>query len=319
MMARMRILVRMKRPTALLALTSLFLVAPARAQQVADSKADLRVAAPAFPSGKGPRLVIDGGHHNFHTVSGRYGPFAQLMRNNGLRVSGSSGAFSAKSLNGVAILVIANALNKVNDTDDGWKVPNPSAFTPDEIAVLKTYVNEGGSLWLIADHMPFAGAAQDLGAAFGVTFENSFAFRTPPGSPSTPDLFTPENGGFVADSTITHVRQVRTFTGSAFTADGPGVRPLIRLAPEWSVLSPQEAWEFDEKTVRTTGEGKLQGAVIEYGRGRIAVFGEAAMFTAQVTGPDKTPMGLRAPGAEQNKQFALDIANWLVRARPAGR
>ena len=38
------------------------------------------------------------------------------------------------------------------------------------------------------------------------------------------------------------------------------------------------------------------------------------MFTAQVAGPQQTPMGLRARGAEQNKQFALHVMDWLGRA-----
>ncbi len=289
-------------------------LAPALAQQVADPHADLSVARPAFAQNAGPRLVIDGGHHNFHTVDGRYAPFAQLMRNNSFRVSGSRGPFTDRSLRDADILVIANALNEVNDGGDNWRLPTPSAFTAEEITRVRQWVESGGSLLLIADHMPLAGAAQDLGAAFGISFENGFAFRSPPGTPSAPDLFTRENGGLVDDPRIANVHQVRTFTGSAFTASGANVHPLIRLSAAWTVLSPSVAWQFDAQTPRTSGEGKLQGALLEAGRGRVAVFGEAAMFTAQVAGAQQTPMGLPAPGAEENKQFALDILNWLGRA-----
>lgn len=48
-----------------------------------------------------------------------------------------------------------------------------------------------------------------------------------------------------------------------------------------------------------------------HGRGRVAVFGEAAMFTAQVTGPERQPMGMNAPGAEQNAQLLLNVLHWL--------
>ena len=34
----------------------------------------------------GPRVVIDESHRNFHTASGRYRPFAQLIGNDGYRV-----------------------------------------------------------------------------------------------------------------------------------------------------------------------------------------------------------------------------------------
>ena len=35
------------------------------------------------------------------------------------------------------------------------------------------------------------------------------------------------------------------------------------------------------------------------------------MFTAQIAGADETPMGLNAPGAEQNAQLLLNVAHWL--------
>ena len=45
--------------------------------------------------------------------------------------------------------------------------------------------------------------------------------------------------------------------------------------------------------------------------GRLAVFGEAAMFSAQVAGPDRMPIGMNAPMAEQNYQFVLNVMHWL--------
>jgi hypothetical protein len=290
----------------------LLMAGAAHAQQVADPDADLGVPKPAFtPSG--PRVAIDGGHHNFHTLAGRYAPFAQVLRNDGLTVEASNGRLTSTSLAGVRILVIANPLDTIN-ANGNWSLPTPSAFTRDEIAAVVRFVTSGGSLLLIADHMPFAGAAHDLAAAFGVTLENGFAFSELPGKSRTPppDLFTRENGGLVDDPIVRNVRQVRTFTGSAFTASGRGVRPVLRLGPRWTVLEPVVAWQFDSTTRSSSGEGKLQGALVTAGRGRVAVFGEAAMFTAQVAGPGRIPMGLGAPGAEENKRFALDIVHWLA-------
>jgi hypothetical protein len=257
--------------------------------------------------------VIDGGHNNFHTIDGRYAPFAQVLRNDGLRVTGSTSPLTRGALRGVTLLVIANALAEANAPDRWWK-PTPSAFTPEEIAEVRAFVERGGGLLLIADHMPFAGAAHDLAAAFGVEFVNGFAFSAPPQAPSHADLFTRENGRLADDPVVAGIHQVRTFTGSAFTARGPGVRPILRLGPRWTVLEPDTAWQFDAGTVSTSGEGMLQGALIELGRGRVAVFAEAAMFTAQVSGPERRPMGLGAPGAEENKRFLLDVVRWLARS-----
>ncbi len=44
---------------------------------------------------------------------------------------------------------------------------------------------------------------------------------------------------------------------------------------------------------------------------RIAVFGEAAMFSAPLEGALKNPMGMNAPIAAQNPQFLLNIMHWL--------
>lgn len=52
-----------------------------------------------------------------------------------------------------------------------------------------------------------------------------------------------------------------------------------------------------------------QVAVKPFGKGRIAVFGEAAMFTAQRSGSGW--FGLKSPGAEQAQQFLLNIMHWF--------
>jgi hypothetical protein len=63
------------------------------------------------------------------------------------------------------------------------------------------------------------------------------------------------------------------------------------------------------------GAGLLQGAVLSHGRGRVAVFGEAAMFSAQLAGPNRNPMGMNAPHARQNPQFLLTVVHWLAEGR----
>ena len=52
------------------------------------------------------------------------------------------------------------------------------------------------------------------------------------------------------------------------------------------------------------------------GAGRAAFFGEAAMFSAQVSGPNRNPMGMNAPSAEQNYQFVLNVLHWLTGLLP---
>ncbi|MDB5468668.1 MAG: hypothetical protein JWR84_228 [Caulobacter sp.] len=285
---------------------------PAAAQQLADAKADLIVASPAFAAGSGPRLVIDGGHHNFHTEGGRFAPFAAVVRNDGFQVSGSTTPLTAGSLKDIKVLVIANALDASND-NGAWTLPTPSALKPEEIAAVKAWVEGGGGLLLIADHMPFAGAAQDLAQAFGFSFSNGFVQRDPP---QGPDIFSKADGTLKADIVTKDIHALRTFTGSAFTAPA-GARPILVLPKGYVSRETKVAWEFDHDTTVVDVEGRLQGAVMAVGKGRIAVFGEAAMFSAQVAGPEKKRMGFNAPDAPGNKPFLLNLVRWLAGALPA--
>jgi hypothetical protein len=61
-------------------------------------------------------------------------------------------------------------------------------------------------------------------------------------------------------------------------------------------------------------EGWCQGAVLKFGKGRVAVFGEAAMFSAQLAGPQQMPVGMNSPEAPQNHQLLLNVMHWLTRA-----
>jgi hypothetical protein len=295
------------------ALLATVLALPAAAQQVADAKADLTVAQPAFAAGAGPKLVIDGGHHNFHTVDGRFAPFAAVVRNDGFQVSGSRTPLTAESLKEVKVLVIANALDASNDGAGEWTLPTPSALKPEEIAAVKAWVEGGGGLLLIADHMPFAGAAQDLAQAFGFSFSNGFVQRDPP---QGPDIFSKADGHLKADVVTTGVEALRTFTGSAFTAPA-GARPILVLPKGYVSKETRVAWQFDKDVTVVDVEGRLQGAVMTVGQGRLAVFGEGAMFSAQVAGPEQKRMGFNAPDAPGNKPFLLNLVRWLAGALPA--
>lgn len=299
---------------ALLAVLLLFAGAAASAQQVPDLDADIRVETPAYAAGEGPMLMIDGAHNNFHTAKGGFAPFAALAINDGYRVASLNAAITPERLAKAELLVIANPLAQANVGN--WRLPTPSAFTEAEIAAVRAWVEGGGSLLLIADHMPFAGAASDLALAFGFRFDNGFARDRQRG----PERFSRDNGR-LPDSVIARgeakgepVTRILSFTGSSFTAPA-GAVPVIMLDDGWTILTPEVAWEFDGDThSRRASAADLRGAVLEVGDGRVAVFAEAAMFTAQRAGPNRRPMGFNADGAEQNKQFILNLLHWLSRA-----
>ncbi len=201
-----------------------------------------QIAEPAYQTGRGPRVVIDAAHLNFHTEDGGYAPFAKLLRLDGYRVESNREPFTAASLGRADVLVIANAMHKQSEAD--WApLPTYSAFTDPEIAAVEVWVRQGGSLLLIADHMPLAGHAQGLAAAFGVRFQNGFAldsagsgqitYRRSDGSlPSGPIA----NGRKASE----RVDSVTTYTGQAFRLD-PALRaePVLVLRDGYQLLLPR--------------------------------------------------------------------------------
>ena len=74
---------------------------------------------------------------------------------------------------------------------------------------------------------------------------------------------------------------------------------------------PAKSWDIHENTPAISVKGWYQGAVLDFHKGRVAVFGEAAMFTAQYVKDNNAWFGLKAEGAEQNEQFLLNIMHWL--------
>jgi hypothetical protein len=264
-------------------------------------------------------VLLDEAHYNFHTVAGRYAPFTKLLRKDGFRVEPQRAPLSAETLANARILVIANAQSE-KTSSRGWTLPNPPAFTAEEISAVERWVRGGGSLLLIADHMPFPGAAETLAAAFGVYLSNGYAtdascatdefvFRRVDGSLGRHPITEGRNRGERVDS-------VRSFTGSAFRITSGA--PLLRIARDAMVLMPVTAWQFSDSTPRFPAGGMLQGAAVPYGRGRLAVFGEAAMFSAQVSGAERRPMGMNAPRAGENPRFLLNVMHWLAGLLPRG-
>jgi uncharacterized protein (DUF2249 family) len=283
----------------------------ANAQQVADTAFKPPIPNPAYPAGTGPVVLLDEAHFNFHTAEGRYKPFADLLRRDGYDVKPSSSQFTKASLKSGQILVIANALAERNNSE--WSLPTPSAFSAEEVEAVRDWVKEGGALLLIADHMPFPGAAEKLAGAFGVRFSNGYAVDE---KAQGPIVFKLSDGSLKEHQIVKgraeaeKIDSVASFTGSAFQVDGDA-QPLLILGPTVVSFTTSVAGEIKEDTPRVPVKGWYQGAVIRFGKGRVAVFGEAAMFSAQVAGPNRNPMGMNHPIAKQNPQFLLNVMHWL--------
>ena len=298
-------------------LLSLFILLTkvAYSQQVADPTGyNPPIHKPEYAIGQGPIIFIDKAHNNFHTREGRYRSFARLLERDGYILKDYDGPFEKSKLNDGRILVISNALHESNISN--WVLPNPSAFTADEIEVVREWVFEGGSLFLIADHMPMPGAAEDLAATFGFEFYNGFAFTESPTGVTGLASFSTEKGN-LHENTITSgrnehelVTEIMSFTGQAFQIPNDA-QSIIDLDNQYIMLLPDTAWRFNSNTKQISVGGWSQGAYKSYGKGKVVVFGEAAMFSAQVSGPNQRKMGMNAENATQNYKLLLNIIHWL--------
>ena len=295
----------------LLPLAAILISSAASGQQVSDTSYRPLISNPAYDKGKGPVVFIDEGHNNFHTRGDRYMPFARLLERDGYLTEGYMGQFDGAGLNRCRILVISNALNESNATR--WHKPVLPAFTPGETETVRKWVEGGGSLFLIADHMPMGGAAAEMAAAFGFGFTDGFALDTAlPG----PALFCRADGtlednilanGRSADE---RVDSIYSFTGQAFTVPGDASQ-VLTFSDRYLLLLSDTAWVFNERTIYKQIKGWSQLAFREYGKGRVVMSGEAAMFTAQLAGSQQFPAGMNAPYARNNYRLLLNIIHWL--------
>jgi hypothetical protein len=303
---------------------STFLLAvPSGQQQIVDPDFKAVVDRPAYRR-NGPTVAIDEAHSNFHTASGQYKPFADLLTNDGYRVVASTRKFAAGSLEGVVVLVVANA-NARNFTDP--------AFTETECDVVRDWVREGGSLLLIADHAPFGTSAANLAGRFGVAMGKGWVFEPTSGSVTTQLTFSRQNGLLGVHpllngrDTSEEVKTIKAFTGQSL---GPpeGATILMKLSATAREASNTDDLNAEAEARSVTAlpgtagarsvpvAGRAQGLAMSFGKGKIVVLGEAALLSAQVVSlPDGDRQvvfkaGMNAAGND-DRQFALNTLHWL--------
>lgn len=310
------------RVTTVLTLLVLVSVACSSEQRVDPSFRVTLPNPPTYPLGDGPVVWIDEAHNNEPITAGRYTPFVDVLEADGYTIRYLRTEFTPASLKDIELLVIIGALHETNL--ESWSLigdgrhptePDPilSAFGQREIAAVNDWVAQGGALLLLAEHMPVAGAVAQLAESFGFQLLNGFVE-----DPNTWDsaIFRGSEGTLV-DHPITrglrgetNIEVVATFDGAAFTADN--AEPLMILSPQYVSYQPEIAWEIDENTPTISVAGWFQGAVKNFYDGRLAVFGDATMFSAQLK-QDGSRMGMNSDEGTQNLQFLLNIMHWLVR------
>jgi uncharacterized membrane protein len=279
----------------------------ALAQQISDPNFNPHVEHPAYTKNF-PRVLFDEAHNNFHTTTGRYKPFVDLIFSDGYQVAANRKPFTRESLQSYKILIIANAIGAEEMDDEGADKP---AFSEPECEAVRDWVSNGGALLLIADHAPFGAAAQILAKRFDVEMSKGFVFDPEHSVPNNPTvlIFSRENK-LLLDHAITQgrneserINRVQTFTGQALKGP-PGATQILALAG--TATDQADPMGGEKKSVA----GQAQGIAFKLGKGRVVMLGEAAMLSAQVAGLENFKMGMNVPGND-DRQFALNIMHWL--------
>ena len=275
---------------------------PLDAQQVIDTAFRVPVVRPAFALGTGPMVLIDQSHFN-SIDSTRYRPAIDLLRRDGYVVETLTGALTRSTLARARILVsflygssARAAIARLRQQNPG--LTNIGAFTDAEVATVRDWVEAGGSFLLAVDHQPAPLAAAALAGSLGVHFLNGIAFI----DPSARLIFRRADGTLLDHPITQGIEQVATFGGSAFRLERQG-EPLL-------VLGADVRMYFASDSTEIAVNGWLQGAALTVGKGRVVVFGEAGMFTAQ-SNASGNPMGMNAAIARQNPQLLLNAVHWL--------
>lgn len=285
--------------------------APQTGGQMADPDFNARVDKPAYRK-RGPKVLFDEAHNNFHTATGRYKPFADLITNDGYQITSNQQIFTREVLQGCRILVISNALGTARMNDPNASNP---AFTDAESDTVREWVRGGGSLLLIADHAPMGAANQVLAKRFDVDMSKRFTVDPENSDKESQNpsfiIYTRESGRLV-DHPITRgrnaserVNKVIAFTGQSLKGPSASIA-FMKLADTAMDAMPGQ----NNKPV--SAAGRAQGIAMRFGKGRVVVLGEAGMLSAQVvgTGPQQMKFGMNRPGID-NRQLALNIMHWL--------
>ncbi|MHC5065241.1 MAG: hypothetical protein ACYTG5_14840 [Planctomycetota bacterium] len=280
---------------------------------VNDPAFDATVQSPTYENLQGPRILLDGGHHNFFIQWDFIEPFAELAEADGYRAVIDDQIFSPEYLAEFDIVMIITALPF--DFTTKIEVTTEKTFADEEIAALHDWVETGGSLLVFSEHAPFDQAINSLLERFGITSSVGTVIDTKHhdktiGNPGF-IVFSRENGFLNEEHPITNGRNeseaidsVLTFGGSSLT--GEGYANLFRL-------SPTAENQQHPTGVGPFGMGNSQALAGSVGEGKIVAFGDSNGFTAMSFKSEDGSLqsvGMNTANHEW-KQFVLNVLHWL--------
>ncbi len=290
----------------------------AAAQQKPDPNFDPRVADPMFKD-RHPLVMFDAAHNNLYTANDRYIGLSLLARNDGCGVEQRVLPITPAALGRAKVFVISDPVGSKDPMSESAESP---AFTHAEVDALIQWIKAGGGLLFAAEHAPTGYAALGLASQLGVDFSAGFL-----SDPALQDsmiggstLVFSRDGGSIGDHPVTlgrkpteRVNRVKTFTGQSIKGP-PGSAPLLVLSPiarDNMIRVGRPPGPIPDSLVRSAA-GRTQGVAFTLGKGRVVVLGEGAMLSAGIMEVSETFTYRVGLGAEDNRQFALNVLRWLA-------
>jgi hypothetical protein len=273
-----------------------------------DPSFDSKVLQPYYKNAQGPKVLIDGGHHNFFIQRSLMNPFIDLIKSDGFNPQIDSLPITKKHLSTYNIVV----LNPAYPFDYGTKkeLGDLKAYSKEEIDHVYNYVNKGGSLLILTEKSPMINAMEPLLNKFGITATyGTIADTLHQDKQFGKNVihYSKENGmltvnhpilkGRNASEEINHIVMI---TGSAFKG-----KDYINILPTSSAAQMGNAGVFTP-----VEQGSSVGLAGKVGKGKLVILSDTEIFIAMLFGKDKVKVGMQMPNYDL-KQFALNIMHWL--------
>jgi hypothetical protein len=166
-------------------------------------------------------------------------------------------------------------------------------------------------------------AARELALRFGVDMGLGYVVDLQHSQGNPTYLVFSDRNGLLGDSAIIHgrneaegVHRVVAFTGQSLSIPS-GAIALLKLAPSAldvdSDAGMRAVMSGEAHPDVHPVQDRAQAVALRFGKGRVAVFGEAALFSAQRLKQEGKPdfrFGMNVPGND-DKQLALNVLHWL--------
>ncbi|MFM2400921.1 MAG: hypothetical protein RI950_437 [Bacteroidota bacterium] len=279
-----------------------------QAQMINDPSFDSKVLQPFYKNNSGPKVLIDGGHHNFFVQKSLMNPFVDLVKSDGYNPQIDSLPFTKKHLATYGVVVLDAAF----PFDYGTKreLGDMKAYSTEEIELIYNYVNKGGSLLILAEKSPMINAMESLLNKFGITASyGTIADTLYQDKKFGKNVihYSKENGRLTGDHPILkgrnaseEINHIVMITGSAFKG-----KDYTNLLPTSSAAQMGNAGVFTP-----VEQGSSMGLAGKVGKGKLVVLSDTEIFIAMLFSKDKVKVGMQMPEYDL-KQFALNIMHWL--------